>query len=90
MVTLKSFGRSVVCLQPNIVFLLLVIASTLQKSKTWSSSVEIILMSKTSKYHKLVLATELIFCNNPQCYTAHSGVSAPHVIRSVSRLTSDT
>lgn len=37
-----------------------------------------------------VFATELIFCNNPQCYTAHSGVSAPHVIRSVSRLTSDT
>lgn len=31
-----------------------------------------------------VFPTELIFCVNPQCYTAHLGELAPHVIRVVS------
>lgn len=69
MVMLKSLDRGVVRFQPNFSFLLLTIVFRLQdlkKKKKSCSFVKIILMNKTCKNQKHLLATEIIFQTNPK------------------------
>lgn len=53
-VTLKSCNHDVVCLEPNVSFLLLLVSFTVHKLKKWCSFVKIALLTKTRKYHKLL------------------------------------
>lgn len=59
--TLKSCNHGVLCLQPTFRFFLLKIVYRLHKL---FSFVKIIIMNKICKSYKLLLVTELIFCNN--------------------------